>query len=341
MNLLATYSPWGARPHYYAANGLAHGVSIRSLMPACSGWDAEGVREYLARAPQGWRTCFENIRAVPPGHDLVEQAGRVELCRSASPMHTPALTPEDLIHHLERAVAAVDADGKRAALALSGGLDSALVLALAKRLRGDLPVFTLASHLPGYCELTATATAAQALGVRLEVIEVTGEDFVAALPEAVAAMGTPLFNLHPVGRWLLACELHRRGFEVLITGDGADPLFAGSDPRNYLPLVGALTRAAGLDLRSPFFDAELAVVAPGPAVGKPALVEAARLVLPPAILNRPKTPCYAPPLDVSRYWNGPAIAALAAQLGVESAAHGGSAEATLWTTLGLLARYFD
>lgn len=340
MKLPASYFPFGARPCYYAADGFAHGASIRSLMAACAGWDLEGVKEFLARAPQGWRTCFENIHAVPPGHELVERAGRVELRRAAPLPRTPARTPQELVPHLERAVAAVDADGRRAALALSGGLDSALVLALAKRLGREIPLFTLACHLPGYCERTPTLAAAQSLGVQVEVIEVTGEDFVAALPNAVAAIGAPLFNLHPVGRWLLARELHRRGYEVLITGDGADPLFAGSDPRNYLPWVGALTRAAGLDLRSPFFDAGLAAVAPEPAVGKPALVEAARRVLPPGILNRPKTPCYAPPLDVSRHWNGSAIGALAARLGLEPAAPGGSAEAMLWTTLGLLARFF-
>lgn len=344
MKVLATYEPFGVRPCYYAENSPAYGDTIRHVMERSGtgqDWDLEGVRSYLSRSPDGWRTCFSGIHAVPPGHELVagEVGGNFVLREGTASIPGQ----ESLVELLESAVAGLVSDGPRAAVALSGGLDSALLVAILRRLgRDDIPVFTLASGLPGYCEREVAAAAARRLGLEdLQVIETSDREMIEAFPAVIAAAEVPLFNLHPVSRWLLARALHRQGYEVLLTGDGADPIFAGSDPRNYLPIIGSLTRAAGMELRSPFFDERIIAAAPAPAPGKPALREAARHWLPEEMIHRPKTATYAPALDVSAFWKDQSIRDLAIKLKTSPPPPGAEGEALLWTSLGLLAELLN
>jgi asparagine synthetase B (glutamine-hydrolysing) len=220
-----------------------HGPTIASLFdaqPALSrALDLKGVRQFLNRQPDGVHTCFAAARLVPAGNEL----WRNEVACALRQMPEPEPRTEALLTLLERAVAGIVASGRRIALALSGGLDSALVLRLANN---AVPVFTLATGLKDYCELNDTVTTAEKLGLQdLNVIRVDADHLISALPEAITACETPLFNLHPISKWLLARELQARGFDAMLTGDGADQVFAGADPRNYLPIVGALARAAG------------------------------------------------------------------------------------------------
>ncbi len=335
MKSIASHHPFGVVPHYFTEDGR-HAPRIRELHPR--DWDLDGVSSYLNRAPSGRRTCFKDIQPLAPGEELWSGDGGLE-CRAASPSPTAA----PLLPVLETALLRILAEGRKAAVALSGGLDSALVVALIKKLgRDDVPVVTLATKLSGYCELAETRRTAAALGVKdLLVIEANAEDLIHAFPAAITAAEVPLFNLHPVSRWLLAQALHRQGIEVLITGDGADQVFAGSDGRNYLPIVGALVRESGLKLNSPFFDEDVIAAAPPATADKAALRAAAEALLPPEILNRPKTARYAPALDVSRHWHGPAIAGLAARMRLTLPEPGSSPEATLWTSLGILAQLLN
>lgn len=339
MSPIATYYSLGAHPYYFSDNGLLHGPTISGILKRGHrrAWDIEGVRSYLEKSPDGFRTCFSGISAVAPGMKLEHDGGAVKL----RPVQESDGSPEPLRVALPRAVEALVADGRRTAVALSGGLDSALLVAFLRAAgRDDIPVFTLATHFADYCELAETRSVAAKLGVReLHVIE--ADSLVSALPAAIAAAEVPLFNLHPVSRWVLATALKREGFEVLLTGDGADQIFAGSDPRNYLPIIGAMTRAAGLDLRSPFFDSSILHSAPPPTPNKAALRVAAAAWLPPEIIERPKTPRLAPMLDVSEHWNAGTIDPLADLLNSKCPVPGADATATLWTTLGLLGRFMD
>ncbi|MBB5036565.1 asparagine synthase-related protein [Prosthecobacter dejongeii] len=342
MKTVRCYAPFGIRPSYYTTDGLTKGETIHAVMAQSHSqrtWDLGGVRNYLARQPDGLHTCFAGIHAIPPGHDLVQTEDHYKIRPS------PILPKIDgpLTELLKQSVARLLADGKRAAVALSGGLDSALLVAILRRLgRDDIPVFTLSSGLAGYCERHLTSQTAKLLGVEnLQVIETDESQWIAAFPEVIAAAEVPLFNLHPVHRWLLARALRQQGYEVLLTGDGADQVFAGSDPRNYLPIIGALTRAAGLELRSPFFDEILMAAAPAPTPDKSALREVARAWLPEALITRPKTATYAPDLDLSVYWNQSAIHALARQLNLPAPQPCVNAETALWTSFGLLADFIN
>lgn len=315
------FSPLGILPHYYHEGGAAHGPTIRSVLTHMShrDWDEHGVRLYLNRIPDGHRTCFDQVRTVAPAP--VQPSNHLTAAAA-----------------LELAIDDLAQESRRAAIALSGGLDSALVLAMLRaRGRDDIPVVTLVSSLPGYCEWETTKETATALGVHdLQAIEFTDADFITAFPQAITCAECPLYNLHPVSRWLLANQLRAQGIEVLITGDGADQVFAGSDPRNYLPIVGALTRTVGLELRSPFLDERVMASVSVPTLDKAALRGIARNYLPSDSAQAAKKGTYTPPLDVSVHWHAEAITTLSQRLQTPAPQPGAAPESVLWTSLGIL-----
>lgn len=317
----------GVHPLYFLEGGRGGGrgdraavagsiaALVREGSPGPLRPDREGLRRWLAGDPDDRRTCFHGIGLVPAGHRLV-------LGEAGPRLHPPPPLPEprgSLRAALVAAVAAIVEGPRRTAIALSGGLDSALVLAIARRELGRaLPVVTLAIDIPGYGEREATRRMARAQGVELHEIPATAADFVDALPEAVRAVEVPMFNAHPVSKLLLARALRRAGFDAVLTGDAADQAFAGAPRHNYLPLVGRLFRSQGIEPCSPFFDpGVLAHAALGPAdPDKRALREAAARWLPHADAHAPKARRLAPDLGVERLVGTAAMQRLAARLGL-------------------------
>jgi len=293
--------------------GGVAGSSLRALVGAARvRLDPEGVRAAFGEREPSGATCIAGARREWPG-----------LARPSSTGPLPEL--------LARACANIPAGS--AALALSGGVDSAVLAAL---LRGRVVAYTLAPELPGYSEVSEAQCIADALGIEVRRIPATEEDFVAALPAAISACECPLYNLHPVSRHLLARAVQADGFEMLITGDGADEVFRGTSGADYLPIVGALTRAAGLVAVAPFLDPVVASsVAADP--GKRALRALAdELGVPGAIAWSPKSPRFAPAMDLSRHRDPVRLAALGRCLG-RAPAQATDRERVAWTTLALFA----
>ncbi|MDC0716608.1 asparagine synthase-related protein [Nannocystis bainbridge] len=305
--------------HCYEWRGR-RGASLVGLVGgAAVSLDAHGVRAAFGEVTADGSTCIAGARLVlPPWLRGVHHRG-----------------PPGSLHSL--LAGALDAlPAGRVALALSGGVDSA---ALAGLLGARATVYTLAPELPGYSEEAEARAVAGALGLPLRVIRVTAADYVEALPQVIAACEAPLYNLHPVSRWLLARAVRADGHDVLVTGDGADEVFRGTSGADYLPIVGALARAAGLEPGAPFLaEAVARHVAEDP--HKHALRRlAVELGVPEAIARRPKQPRFAPPIDLSPLWDGPRVAALAQALGREPDLSSDRGRVG-WTTLALLSRRF-
>lgn len=252
----------------------------------------------------------------------------------------PQFTHREPTRPLNQLLTEACADLPPAALALSGGVDSAVLAAL---LRGRVVAYTLAPSLPGYQEIDEAQAIADALGIPLRRIVVREDDYVSSLPAAIAACETPLYNLHPVSRHLLARAVRADGHDILISGDGADEIFRGDTGADYLPIVGALTRAAGLTALAPFLTPQVAAaVIRDP--NKHALRSlACELGIPESIAWHPKTPRLAPRMNLARHQDSTHIAALAHHLGYHpdhppSLTH--DRDDVAWTTLSLFARNF-
>lgn len=292
------------------------GPSLRALVGAARvRLDPEGVRAAFGEIEPTGATCIAGARWAWPA-----------LSRPARVRPLPEL--------LARACADIPAG--RAALALSGGVDSAVLAAL---LRDRVVAYTLAPELPGYSEVDGAQRIADALGMPLRRVPARAADYVDSLPAVIRACECPLYNLHPVSRHLLARAARADGFDLLITGDGADEVFRGGSGGDYLPIVGALTRGAGLVAVAPFLDP---VVVAGAAAehDKRALRGlACALGVPEAIAWSPKSPRFAPPIDLAPLRDDAHIAALGRCLG-RRPGQASDRERVAWTTLSLFAGEF-
>ncbi|WP_158881043.1 asparagine synthase (glutamine-hydrolyzing) [Amycolatopsis anabasis] len=113
---------------------------------------------------------------------------------------------------------------------LSGGLDSAIVAAVAAEYakRHDQPLPTFAVGAPGSSDLAAARVVAEHIGSEHHEIVMTREDAVEALPRAVRAIEhyDPSLVRSAVPNLLLA-EYASKRVHAVLTGEGADELFAG------------------------------------------------------------------------------------------------------------------
>jgi asparagine synthase (glutamine-hydrolysing) len=110
----------------------------------------------------------------------------------------------------------------------SGGLDSSLITALARDEHGPVVAFNCSLvEEPGADEGRWARRAAEALGVELETVVVGADAWRDALVGAVRAHEYPLASPSSVPISLIAKVARDRGVEVLLTGEGADELFAG------------------------------------------------------------------------------------------------------------------
>lgn len=295
------------------------GASLRALVGAGRvRLDAHGVRAAFGEVPADGTMCVAGARWawVEPGEAAVAGSLRAALTEACA--NVP--------------------DG-RGALALSGGVDSA---ALAGLLRGRVVAYTLAPTFAGYGEAEAAEAIAGRLGVELRRVVVTEADFVEALPAAIRACETALYNLHPVSRLLVARAARADGAEWLMTGDGADEVFNNFNycgTSDYLPIVGALTRAAGLTAVAPFLDPVVVASVRRDPEKRALRALAEELGVPEVIVRGPKRPWLAPAMDLARVTDREAIGAIGRCLG-RAPTNDGDRARVGWTTLALLVRSF-
>lgn len=201
---------------------------------------------------------------------------------------------------------------------LSGGLDSTLVAALARRMR-DGVLHSFATGLEGSPDLAYAEDAARRIGTTHHAAVYTAADVVRALPAVVRALESfdPALVRSAVPMWFVA-RLARERVKVVLTGEGADELFAGYDYLaglagraldeelaaitanlhwTNLQRADRMSMAHGLEAREPFLDTRLVDLAfrlpwsfkrPATGPGKRVLRAAARSLVPEDVIARPK-----------------------------------------------------
>ncbi len=222
---------------------LASGLVARQLSP-------RGVAAYLSYAYlPGEETLVEGVREVLPGEvvHLPLSGGEVRRERywTVQPEVDAALAlqreeelRQRLRMELEGAVARRLPAGERVGAFLSGGLDSSLVVALAKRLH-DREVLTWSvSFGPEYRnELPFSTLVAEHCGTTHHIVELSPQVILRHLDETIALHSDPIGDPLTVPNALLFREA---GAEVgvILNGEGGDPCFGG--PKNLPMLLSEL-----------------------------------------------------------------------------------------------------
>jgi asparagine synthase (glutamine-hydrolysing) len=196
------------------------------------------------------RTIRKAIRAVPAGHVLVVEDGRVDLPRSYRDLRQlDHAWCANLAEALADSVTAHLVADVPVAVFLSAGIDSSVIAALAKRAAGDA-LTTLTMRFAEFAgtpsdEGPEAAAIARILGTRHVERTLTRDDLNGLWPRVLAAMDQPSvdgFNTYVVSR-----VAHEAGFKVVLSGLGGDELFGGYESFRDVPLWARRTQVlAGL-----------------------------------------------------------------------------------------------
>ncbi len=112
---------------------------------------------------------------------------------------------------------------------LSGGLDSGVIAALAARAAPRFATFSLRFDDAEYDEGGYQALVARELGTDHHEVHVRREDIAEAFADVVEHAERPLLRTAPAPLFLLARRVREAGMKVVVTGEGADEIFAGYD----------------------------------------------------------------------------------------------------------------
>ncbi|NUP04798.1 MAG: asparagine synthase (glutamine-hydrolyzing) [Polyangiaceae bacterium] len=113
---------------------------------------------------------------------------------------------------------------------LSGGLDSSLVAALGLRALGEkFKTFSLRFADAEFDETPFQQEMVDRLGTEHASIVVSREDIAGVFPEVVYHAERPLLRTAPAPLFLLSRLVRQSGIKVVLTGEGADEVFAGYD----------------------------------------------------------------------------------------------------------------
>ena len=113
---------------------------------------------------------------------------------------------------------------------LSGGLDSSLVAALGRRFAGDrFQTFSLRFEDAEYDETGFQRLMAKRLGSEHHEVVVSRGDIARVFPDVVYHTERPILRTAPAPLFLLSRLVREHGIKVVLTGEGADEMFAGYD----------------------------------------------------------------------------------------------------------------
>ena len=113
---------------------------------------------------------------------------------------------------------------------LSGGLDSSLVAALGRRFAGDrFQTFSLRFDDAEYDETEFQRLMVRVLGSEHHEVIVSRSDIANVFPEVIYHTERPILRTAPAPLFLLSRLVRNHGIKVVLTGEGADEMFAGYD----------------------------------------------------------------------------------------------------------------
>jgi asparagine synthase (glutamine-hydrolysing) len=240
--LFAACDRFGVRPLCYAEHGGALWFASEAKALFAAGVPAAWDETSLAQAaqmqyPAPGRTLFRGVRALEPGHLLVASGGAAR-ARAYWDLDYPLAgeRPAPADGEAAEAVRAALVDAVRVrlradvpvAFQLSGGLDSGAVVAIAAGLgRATPPCFTVGFDDAAYDERSRAAELAAHVGAEVRVVEAPAAALVDAFGPAVEHGEGLAVNGHVAAKFLLSRAVRAAGYKVVLTGEGADEVFAG------------------------------------------------------------------------------------------------------------------
>lgn len=232
----------GIRPLFYHQNNgrLVFGSEIKSIFADQSisrRIDVDTLSDiFTCWTPTGGKTIFEDVCQLPPAHFAVYSPEGMQISRY---WHLPFEAPEADDRPLSEWVQEMTdllTDAARIRLRadvpvgayLSGGIDSTFISSLVKRnFNNRLCTFSVGFADKRFDEKAFQETAVKALGTEHRSVTCTDSDIGEIFPRVVWHTETPIIRTAPAPLMHLSKLVRESDFKVVLTGEGADEIFAG------------------------------------------------------------------------------------------------------------------
>ena len=113
-------------------------------------------------------------------------------------------------------------EGKKICIALSGGVDSTLVLSLVRKIKPDIDIEAISVKFADSVDETANASKiADTFDANHNIVYL--ENYLSELPKAISMIKLPFWDLH----WYHVVKKSQTISKILISGDGGDELLGG------------------------------------------------------------------------------------------------------------------
>jgi asparagine synthase (glutamine-hydrolysing) len=245
QRLFAARDRMGVRPFFHTRHKgtLFFGSEIKTLLAAGIPAEIDPIaldQIFTFWFPLAPRTGFKDICELPPGHTLVAQGDELHIAPywrlefpDASDAH---LTVDE--NAIREEVRALLENATRLRLRadvpvgayLSGGLDSSIITALVSRIQpGKLHTFSVGFDNPEFDETSFQDAMVEALGTEHLSVLTTPKDIGAMFPAVIEATERPILRTAPAPLFRLSELVQQNGYKVVLTGEGADEVFAGYD----------------------------------------------------------------------------------------------------------------
>lgn len=255
--LVIARDAFGVKPVYWWSDGrrVVAASEVRAILATgCTraALDPIALDHLLAwRFVPSPRTLFEGIAKLAPASALLvsEHGVRVESFRTSPDAPFDDAQPGELATELrERFVQAVErqmmSDVPYGAF-LSGGLDSAAIVAAMQRTRPEPPPLSFTIGFPGHGtaldERSAAVATARAIGSHHQATAMRMDDFLAALAESVHSVEEPCGTASAPAALQLS-RFTSQTVKVVLSGQGADEPFGGYQRHQAAALLGVIDR---------------------------------------------------------------------------------------------------
>ncbi len=242
--LVLARDQFGIVPLFYAKapGAIAFASEIKAIFAGkrvTAEFDATALTEIFTRwAVPAPGSPFKGVACVSPGHVVtIDSDHKVESKAWWQPDFTARFgsgirSLDEGVDQLETILKDAVSIRLRADVPvgayLSGGLDSSLVTSLIQRSRSShLETFSIRFEDAAFDETPQQRQMVERLETRHHEVMVTGADIARSFPEVVKHCETPLLRTSPVPLFMLSDLVRRNGTKVVLTGEGADELFAG------------------------------------------------------------------------------------------------------------------
>lgn len=237
----------GVRPLFYTRHGgtfyfASEAKALLTVPGLGRGLDLVALDQiFTLWSPVGQRTAFSGISELEPGTYMFADASGERLAtywRLDFPDAKDAFEGcgdedasleqlNDLLVDATRIRLRADVP---VGACLSGGLDSSLVAALAaEHAPQGLRTFSIAFGTPEHDESHFQQEMARHLGVSNDTVCCSTGDIAAAFPQVIRLAEKPLVRTAPAPMLRLSSLVRESGIKVVLTGEGADEVFAGYD----------------------------------------------------------------------------------------------------------------